>query len=165
MLTRLQNDSFQLEAELASWVGESIPVEKIELVSTRPWARTYQIRSGDDCYFLKELPPQQAPVLPAIRLLAKSFPETVPKVIACSSSQGLLLLAHHGGKDVGRHPSRSQRRNILKTYAALQAKSASNRELLDSLENFDLSTVVSSFLEYLAEEAGSTRESTKGEVQ
>jgi len=149
MVTKLQQQSFHAESELLEWASQYISVEKFELVSDHDWAKTYRILNDGTHYYLKDLPPEQTRALPATSLLYELFPKTVPKVIACNPEEGLLLLADHGGQEVGKRPSSSQRKAIIGTYASLQAQAAQNSELLSALPKFNLSTVLDHFLEFL----------------
>jgi len=71
--------------------------------------------------YLKAVAPQHRAEIGLTSLLRGLFPQHIPQVLAANESEGLLLMADHGGKAVF-ELTHSQRRAVLKCYARMQAE-------------------------------------------
>ena len=111
------------------WARGHVDIEKYRRVSSRPWAKTYQIRHADGDAYLKILNPVLSGTVDVTAMLARRFPDTVPATIATDAPHGLLLSAGHGGRDLARKPGEERRTRLLRAYARIQAESRRDDEL------------------------------------
>lgn len=150
------NEEVVAVAELCDWLNDGTTPEDLQPRTMQPWAKTYRIsRSGRE-RFLKVLPPVQTSALDAMSKLSALFPEVVPQTLAVDASRGLLLLEHHGGKDLARDISHEQKQRILVTYARLQAEAVTNNPLLKLLPKLKTRDLVPSLLNFLHPEFSGT---------
>lgn len=119
--------------EVHAWAGERLDVTDIETVAERPWGRSWRVRHADGVAWLKCVPPVLAPVVATTARLAERFPERVPAVLAHDARRGLLLVADHGGRDLGRRPDEGLRVRLLRASATVEAGAVSVPKLLEGL--------------------------------
>jgi tetratricopeptide (TPR) repeat protein len=131
------------------WAAGHFSYDKCKLVRELPWASTYRLSAGSDVAWLKVLPQQQLNALRFAPLLADTFGAVVPAVIALDRGMGTLLLRDHGGTDLGRHPTQRQRRQLLRTYATIQAQAAQNTTLMAVLPELDIAGLLPRLLVFL----------------
>ena len=131
------------------WARDHIDVEKYRRVSSRPWAKTYRLKSANGDAFLKILAPVLSGTVDVTARLAERFPETVPATIATDAERGLLLSAGHGGRDFDRKPGEERRVRLLCAYARIQANSRLDDELLGALAALETGSLVEELLSFL----------------
>lgn len=143
------DSSYPREEGMAVWLNEHFQVEEKTLIRDLPWSKVYRVSNNDETAYLKVLPAGEEDVPNKTALINRCFPDVVPRVKAGSDALGLLLLAEHGGIQLGNHPSSIQLRRVLRTYAGMQVSAAAKPPLLEAIPHVDIKSLVDDFLAFL----------------
>lgn len=147
MSTEHQREPVRHEEALA-WAETHFPfTEKLD-ISHKPWGSTYKLRGAGASAVLKVLP---APLKHAARTtprISQRFSRQVPEAIAGDEQRGYLLLKDHQGQDLYK-PGLDERLQLVRTYAEIQARAATDAELLSDHPRLELDRIVARLLEFL----------------
>lgn len=103
------------------WIRAHVePVGALDVVRDRTWARTTRVPTNDGCVWFKALAPTHQFEAELVPLLAKGWPDLLPRVLAADPERGWLLLADAGTSfdDLGNPPELWC--DVLPAYAELQ---------------------------------------------
>jgi ribosomal protein S18 acetylase RimI-like enzyme len=121
-----------------------------ELVKARPWSYTYRLHKADAKYYLKIVHREHASGLRAAEPVARAYPEHVPAVVACNHAfESWMLTRDHGGTGLDDRSPSPQLMKMLETYASLQARAATNPDLLARLPSARIDDLVRALLGFL----------------
>lgn len=148
-------ESLDQAAEQAlSWSKDYFEAFEQRLVRRANWAVTYELESLERKSYLKILPRNQAAQVAAMQLLADTFPDVVPGVIAGDSSRGWIIWSDHGGTPLDIHDVGEDA--VPRLYGRLQALAALETGLLSALRPIEAEHVVDEFLHFLERPASAT---------
>lgn len=162
-MSAVQQLNPEQDLDALTWANDHFPFDHKDLLTDRPWGRTYRLNRGKKIAYLKLLPKNLTNAARTTPKLGELFTDNVPKTIAANQEYGYLLLRDHQGKDLKRDASSSTKRKILRTYATIQGQAAANPDLIDEFPTLDLNSVVEKFLEFL-EPQNSTESSDSNSV-
>ncbi len=132
-----------------TWATSHFNFVRSDLLRDSPWARTWRLCDGAQAAYLKILPSHQRAVIQSTALLAERYPQQTPAVIAADPDSGCLLSPDHGGQVLSYDSPETAQCKILATYAQLQVSALAQPDLLASLPQHDLDTLLSRFLDFL----------------
>ena len=139
----------ELTEPIIQWLEKHLSGDTVcELVSDHPWATTYRFEAENGTFYLKILPSHQINSLEIITQLANHFPEHIPEVVATSQAHQLVLLRDHQGKEISSSHFGELEKRTLATYAELQARGATKRELLEAFRHDSPTLLPTQFLKF-----------------
>ena len=145
-------DSMVETSDAIAWARQFFVHEAVDEVANHPWGRTLKLSHDKSQAYLKMIPSGKPHRIKIAQILADQCPLKVPGVIATDAERGLLLLADHGGRDLGRNVTDLQRNAILGEYAEIQSRAKSSSVLFSALPRVDLPRLVPDFLDFLSPE-------------
>jgi aminoglycoside/choline kinase family phosphotransferase len=107
------------------------------LISDAPWGKVFRLYGHGGAAYLKAVPQLRRGEVDLTSLLSGMFPRNIPPVLAASPSEGLLLMADHGGEAM-LELAHIHRRAVLQCYARIQAEiQLRSSSLLNSILNVE----------------------------
>ena len=131
-----------------TWVNEILPDARVKPQTDRPWAQTWRVIDRHALHFLKQV--SNGTIVDLTAMLADIAPDRVPAVLERESSQGLMLLADHGGTQLTYDDRAQVKATVLDTYASLQVEINNAGIPMDELPMLDCKDTVHSFYDFLA---------------
>jgi hypothetical protein len=137
----------QLGVNISAWFDNQFPEAALNEVISHPWAKTWKVSDNDQVYFLKQIKRDGTNKVICADVIAKTFKQTVPRVITSNPDLSVIAIADHKGTAF-----RSRTKNmesVLRTYAQLQVDAINNKDTLSCIPQVDLDNFYHKFLKFL----------------
>lgn len=141
----------QSDNQALEWAAKHLAFKSSKRTNKTPWSRTYAL---DDLGFLKIASDPVRQALNTAPILATSFPDLVPEVIAYDESLAALLVKNSQGNTLNT-PHKNEPFSILTACARMQAQACNMPDLLKALPPVEINTLLPQLLQFL-DPAGNT---------